>query len=147
MTKKTTKKSPLPLTAHGLLGSLSYWGSTARLILVTVFVVFAYALNVSGAAGWQEVDAETMTAVYAFATLFVLDVGYVIAARALPMHPRFDRWFVILSDLVVAGFFVTPSLVSVGTYGERLKLVSFVVVLLVVAVRILLGLLMSKRKR
>lgn len=148
-TKKTTKSSTKKphLTVHGLLGAISYWGSTARLIILTVLVLFAFFLNVSIATTAAHFDSEIIYLIYALATVFILDVGYVMAARALPLSPVFDRWVVSISGLIVAGFFVIPSLITVSTYSLRMKALCILVVLLIISVRILLGLVLSTKKR
>lgn len=144
--KKTATKQPL--TAHGLLGSLSYWGTAARMVLVGLFVVFAYLVNVSvGTGGSQYVDGETMIMIYGLTTLIILDAGYVMVARSLTLNSRVDRWLLLLADLAVASFFVIPSFVDLGNYSTRMRLVSLIVVLLILAVRSLLGLLYTKRKQ
>ena len=144
--KKTTEKPKL--TMRGLLGALSYWGTMSRLLLVGVFVVFAYLTNISIAGvGWQLVDQETMFMIYGLATIVVLDAGYVMTARALVLDRRLDRTAIISLDLLVASLFVLPSLVSVGAYGDRMRLLSLVVVLLVISMRILLGLLLTKKRK
>lgn len=143
---KTSEKSSL--TVHGLLGSLSYWGTMARMVLVSVFVVFAYILNISmGSPDWRYIDGETLFMIYGLATLVVLDAGYVMAARSLVLDKVFDRWFVLLADLFIAGFFVVPSLMPLGAYSNRVRIMSLIVVLLVLSVRILIGLLYAKRKK
>lgn len=147
--KKISKKSTSrPLTAHGLLGALSYWGTAARVLLVGLFVVFAYVLNVSmGSGDWRYVDGETMVMVYGLTVLVILDAGYVMIARALRLDERIDRWLVLLCGLGVASLFVIPSFVSLGQYSMRLRIVSIIAVLLILAVRMLLGLLFGKRNR
>lgn len=135
------------LTVNGLLGAISYWGSAARLIILTILILFAFLLNISEAATASHFDMEIILLIYGLATVFVLDVGYVMAARALPLNKRFDRWVVSLSGLIVAGFFIVPSLIIVSTYSLRMRALCILVALLVVSVRILLGLILSTRKR
>ncbi len=145
MVQKTSQKKKA-LTAHGLLGALSYWGTAARLVLVSTLVIFAYALNISYDSSWQFVDSETLFLIYGLATILVLDAGYVMAARMEPVNEVLDRWVVMLSDLVVASFFVIPSLFYVSSNSNILRVMSLFVALLILAVRILVGLLFAKRK-
>ncbi len=145
--KKTdSQKNEKHLTAHGLLGSLSYWGTAARFVLVTVLLASAYLLNVSFVTDWRAVDIETILLIYGLGTIIVLDAGYVMAARALKLHPVFDRWVVMMSDLLIAAFFVIPSFFLVGNYSMQLRVLSLIVALLIVSIRILVGLLFAKRK-
>lgn len=146
MTEKKPRKLPQKLTAHGLLGSLSYWGTTARFLLVSVLIVFAFLLNLSGGNSARYIDTEIIFLIYGLATLLILDLGYTTAARALPLSKVIDRWVVMIGDLGLAAFFVIPSLIQLGTDTNRLRIVSLVAALLLVSVRILIGLLFAKRK-
>lgn len=144
--KESTKKPKF--TMLGLLGALSYWGTTARLLLVGGLIVFAYLVNVSIAGtSWQLVDQETMFMVYGLSTIVILDTGYVMTARALTLDRRIDRVTILSLDFLVASLFVLPSVISVGVYGERMRLLSLFVVLLIISVRILLGLLLTKKRK
>ena len=147
MAKKKAKSTQRKkLTAHGLLGSISYWGTTTRVFLASMLVAFAFVVNLSAAVSAQYVDAEIMFFIYGVSTLLILDLGYVVAARALPLNPVVDRWVVTLSDLGIAGFFVAPSIVMMNANGNYVRLVALIGALLIVAVRILVGLLFAKRK-
>lgn len=141
--KQTTKTS---LTAHGLLGALSYWGTAARMVLVLILLGCAYLLNIAVQTDWRLVDSETIVFIYGLGTILVLDAGYVIAARALRLNQRLDRWVVMMSDILLASFFVVPSFFIVGVYSDRLRLLSLFVALLIVSIRLLIGLLFAKRK-
>ncbi|HMR72558.1 MAG TPA: hypothetical protein PKD68_00965 [Candidatus Saccharibacteria bacterium] len=142
----TKKKQPEPLSVHGLLGSLSYWGTAARMVLMVVLLGCAYLLNISVQTTWQAVDMETMLLIYGLGTIVVLDTGYVMAARALKLNAVFDRWAVMLSDLLVAAFFVVPSLFLVDVHATKLRILSLIFALLIVSIRILLGFILTKRK-
>lgn len=146
MVKKPIKQQPKPLTVHGLLGSLSYWGTAARMVLMTVLLGCAYLLNISVQTTWQAVDLETMMLIYGLGTIVVLDAGYVMAARALKLNAVFDRWVVMMSGLLIAAFFVIPSLFFVDVNALRLRVLSLVFTLLIVSIRILLGFILAKRK-
>lgn len=143
---KNTSVKPARLTAHGLLGSLSYWGSAARLLLTGILVGFAFLLNISGGLEASRFDLEIIFLLYGVGVLFVLDVGYVMTARALPLNKVFDRWVVMMSDLLVASFFVIPSLVVTSMHAARMRVLCLVAVLLLLSLRILLGLVLSTRK-
>lgn len=143
-TKKTEAKKPL--TMHRLLGALSYWGTAARMVLMAVLLGCAYLLNISVQTTWQAVDIETMLLIYGLGTIIVLDAGYVMAARALKLNAVFDRWVVMVSDLLIAAFFVVPSLFLVDVHATKLRILSLIFALLIVSIRILLGFVLAKRK-
>lgn len=145
MTEKKLKDSQR-LTAHGLLGALSYWGTSARFLLVGILIAFAFVLNLSGDSSTSYVDTEILFLIYGLGSLLMLDLGYVTAARALPLSKVVDRWTVMLCDLALAAFFVVPSLVEIAADANKLRVISFVAVLLVISIRILIGLLFVKRK-
>lgn len=144
--KPAAKKQLKPLTVHGLLGSLSYWGTAARMVLMAVLLGCAYLLNISVQTTWQAVDLETMMLIYGLGTIVVLDAGYVMAARALKLNAVFDRWVVMMSGLLIAAFFVIPSLFLVDVNALRLRVLSLIFALLIVSIRILLGFILAKRK-
>ncbi len=144
--KKSKKNTPSHLTVHGLLGSLSYWGTTARFMLVGVLIVFAFLLNLSGDSASQYIDTEIIFLIFGLGTLLMLDLGYVVAARALTLNKIVDRWAVMLGDLVLAAFFVVPSLVQIGASGNKLRVIGLIAALFVLAIRILVGLLFARRK-
>lgn len=146
MTEKKQNKTTTKLTAHGLLGSVSYWGTAARFLLVSVIIVFAFFMNLSGDSSTNYVDTEILFLVFGLATLVLLDGGYVTAARALPLSPVIDRWVVMMSDLALAAFFVVPSLIIMGSSGNKIRVISFIGALLVMSIRMLVGLLFAKRK-
>ncbi len=147
MKNKTNVKNDTPkLTVHGLLGSLSYWGTTARFILVSIFIIFAFVVNLARDSSAAFIESEVMFLIFGLATLLILDLGYVVAARNLPLSKVLDRWVVMMSDLALAAFFVVPSLVVIGVDGNKVRVISLIAALLVVSVRALVGLLYAKRK-
>ena len=134
------------LTVHGLLGSISYWGTTARFILVSILIVFAFVVNLARDSSASFIDSEIMFLIFGLGTLLLLDLGYVVAARNLPLSKVLDRWVVMMSDLALAAFFVVPSLVQISADGNKVRVVSLIVALLIISVRVLVGLLFAKRK-
>lgn len=146
MVKKSTSKEKTRLTAHGLLGALSYWGTAARFLFVGLFIGFAFVVNLSGSGDTAYIDQEILFLIYGLATLLLLDLGYVTAARALPLHKVMDRWVVMMSDLLLAAVFVVPSLIIISADGNKIRVISLLAALLVVSLRILVGLLFAKRK-
>jgi hypothetical protein len=146
MTEAKAKKGTTKLTVHGLLGSISYWGTFARFLLVGTLIVFAFFLNLSGDTTTAYVDTEVLFLIYGLGTLLLLDLGYVTAARGLSLSKVADRWAVMISDIALAAFFVVPSIIQIGTDGNRVRVISLIAALLVVSLRILVGLLFAKRK-
>lgn len=146
MAKKTIVSKKQKLTAHGLLGSLSYWGSAARFLLVGILIVFAFLINLSGDSSAQYVDTEIMFLIFGLGTLLLLDLGYVTAARALPLNRQGDRWMLMLSDLGIGAFFILPSLIQLNVDGNKLRAISLLAVLFLLTLRSLVGLLFAKRK-
>jgi|GEM_PF-1441587 len=146
MTEKKQKNSTSKLTVHGLLGSVSYWGTAARFLLVSVLIIFAFLANLSGDSASSYIDTEIIFLVFGLATLILLDGGYVTAARALPLNPVVDRWVVMMSDLALAALFVVPSLIIMGSDGNKIRVISLIGALLVMSIRMLVGLLFAKRK-
>lgn len=145
--KQTLRKKYRELTLHGLLGSLSYWGSMARLLLVGILVMVAFFLNITAIDSSSFVYHEVLVLLYSFALLLVLDTGYVMTARGLPLRPRVDRWILLGADLVVASFFVIPSFFYVSdSYGMTLRIISPAIVLAILTIRLLVGLLFKRGK-
>ena len=143
---KKSKKQAEKLTAFGLLGSISYWGTAARLMFVGVFIAFAFLLNLTGDSSAQYIDSEIMFLIFGLTTLMVFDLGYVVAARNLPLNDMADRWMLMMGDLFISAFFVVPSLFQLSSDANMLRVVSLLVALFLVSVRILVGFLFSKRK-
>ncbi len=150
MKKDSKKKSSQKkrLTVLGLLSSISYWGTTARVLLASVMIWFAYVLNLShvGTADARTFDSETIYLIFGLTTLVIADLGYMVAARALPINKNVDRLVLIFGDLLLAGFLIAPSLIIMTVQANQLRLVAFVAALLIVSLRILLGLLYGKRR-
>lgn len=115
-------------------------------MLVSVLIVFAFLANLSGDSTSSYIDTEIIFLVFGLATLILLDGGYVTAARALPLSPVIDRWVVMMSDLALAALFVVPSLIIIGSDGNKIRVISLIGALLVMSIRMLVGLLFAKRK-
>ncbi|NCU30287.1 hypothetical protein EOM57_00625 [Candidatus Saccharibacteria bacterium] len=140
------KESP---TLHGLLGSISYWGTATRFLLVSMLVFIAFVLNISliDVSSPYYVIGEAQVLIYALGILILTDLLYVMVARSKPLDQKLDRWVVILADIVIASCFIVPSFVSVAAvHATGLRVLSPIVALLVVGIRVLLGLLYSKKE-
>lgn len=142
MAKKTTKQPRL--TLHQLLGALSFWGSATRLLLLAflVFVIFALRItNLNTTLTW-----ESQVVIYVLGSFALLDIGYVMLARAFPLKKRVDTFCLVVLEILMATTYILPHLVSVrglAWFSNWFVLI----VLLALGVRGLLGLLFSSRKR
>lgn len=147
MAKKKTKNSSL--TLHGLLGALSYWGTATRLFLAAFvsLVVFAIALSETNGSP-SAFTAEAIIMIYAVGSLFLLDMGYVMAARALPLRRTLDVMSLVVADLTILFFYAVPK-VTVGAAGPLVNPVSIVLLfaVLVLALRLLSGFLFSTKRK
>lgn len=145
MAKKTTKKSKNPrLTLHQLLGALSFWGSTTRLLLVGFLVMAIFVMRLiylDNTLLW-----EAQVVIYVLGSFAVLDIGYVMLARAFPLRKKLDVFCLLTLEILLAATYILPHLISVGGLSWFSNWF-ILIVLLAVAVRGLLGLLFSTKKR
>lgn len=150
MQKQRTKKSrKQPLTLHGLLGALSFWGTATRTMLFGVLwlAVAVVALSEATSAVWF--DTEIMTAIYVLASYVLLDIGYVSIARAYPLMKQFDVLALIAAEVLLAALYIVPKVVvsqSVVLRADPL-IFAFFVPVIVLSLRILVGLLVSPVRR
>ncbi len=146
--KISTRSNKEPLTLHGLLGAISYWGTAARFMLVSMLVLIAFVSNIA----FIEVSSpfyvvgEVQVLIYALSILILTDLLYVMVARSKPLDAKLDIWVLILADIVIASCFIVPSFISVAAvYSTGVRVLSPIVALLVIGIRVLLGLLYSKK--
>ncbi len=140
-------KKKSPLTLHGLLVALSYWGTSVRLFIVTFVTCAVFAIALSETSGRPSaVSGEVITLIYLLASVFVLDFGYVMAARALPMQRALDVMSLVAADLILLGLYVVPK-VTVTTTVNLVNPVGIVILIaiLVLALRLLVGFLFSPK--
>lgn len=141
------KTTPPPhLQLHILLGALSYWGTTVRILLLGFVLLLANILTVADSANataWTTYGAQF---IYIVGSLLLLDAGYVTIARVLPIATEtIDKacFLVLLAALgfmvVIPYFAAVPSSVMVS-----IKWV-FLVTLFVLALRLVLGLFFGHR--
>lgn len=144
MAKKKTS-----LTLHGLLVALSYWGTATRLFLAAFVsvVVFMIALSETNGSA-SAVSAEAIILIYVLGSILVLDAGYVIAARALPLKRFLDITSLAVADLAILCFYVIPK-VTVTTTAPLVNPVGIVLLfaVLVLALRLLTGFLFSTKRK
>ena len=145
MAKKKTKTT---LTLHSLLVALAYWGTAVRtfLALFVSMVVFAIALSETNGSA-AAVSAEAIILIYAVGSMFLLDAGYVIAARALPLRRALDATSLVLADLTILCFYAVPKI----TVSSSLPLTNpigivLLFAVLVLALRLLIGFLFSTKR-
>lgn len=147
--KKSTTKRSESITLHGLLGAVSYWGTATRFMLVSILVFVAFLANVAfvDVSSANYIIGEVQILIYALIILVTTDLLYVLVARSLPLEPKFDRWALIAADVVIASCFIAPSFLTIASaHSTGLRVMSPIVALLVVGMRILVGLLYSKKE-
>lgn len=141
-------KKKAPLTLHSLLVALSYWGTSVRLFLVAFvsLAVFAIALSeTDGSTG--AVTGEIITLIYVLGSILLLDLGYVIIARGLPLQRVLDVMSLVVVDLGLLAIYAGPKLV-VTTAVTLVNPVGIVmlIAILVLALRLLMGFLFSTKR-
>lgn len=154
MAKKTTKKlakkqSKQPLTLHYLLGAVSFWGTAVRSLLFTFVGASVLVLSLSEAGSATAYDNEIVSFLYVLASYFLLDTGYVIAARAYVLRRvAYDQIALLAADTFLALLYIVPRIVDVrvSTKVDPLLYVIFVPII-VISLRMLVGLLFGKRSR
>lgn len=131
------------LTLHQLLGSLSLWGSSTRLLLIGFIVAVIFALKLLYLD--TSLDWELKVVIYIIGSFALLDTGYIILVRATPLKRRLDQLGLLGAEIVLAAAYVLPNLAHIPSLG-KLANWTVLIVLLVLAVRALLGLLFSAKK-
>lgn len=140
----TTKKSTSRLTLHELITTLSFWGSSVRILLVAFLVTALFVLRLTylnTTVAW-----ESQVAVYIIGSFALLDLGYVLLARALTLKRRLDIVSLLLLEALLAATYVVPNI----AYAPALAWFAnwtFLIVILALAVRGLLGLLFTPPKK
>lgn len=140
---KTSTQQPR-LTLHQLLGAVSFWGSATRLLLVAfmVAVIFVLKLNyLETTLTW-----EVRVFIYIFGTIALLDIGYVIVARSLPLRRRLDLGVLLACESFLTLTYLLPNLIYVPTLARLSNWIIFIV-LLTLGVRALLGILFTTSKK
>lgn len=142
MAKKTTKQPRL--TLHQLLAALSFWGSATRLLLITFFVMVIFALRITNLD--TTITWESQVVIYVLGSFALLDIGYVMLARAFPLKKRLDVFCLLSLEVLLAATYILPHLISVGALSWFSNWLVFIAVL-ALAVRGLLGILFTTKKR
>lgn len=143
-TKKSKPSSAHRLTLHQLIVALSFWGSSVRLLLVaflvaSIFIIRLMYLDTTFA--W-----ESQVVIYVLGSFVLLDVGYVLLARALALNHRWDVVCLLAIEVLLAANYVLPNIAHAPALAWFSNW-TFLIVILVIAVRGLLGLLFTSPKK
>jgi hypothetical protein len=148
MSKKD--KKPTSLTLHQLLPALSYWGATVRLLLiavvaVVVLLVRSSELESNGLSAVQAFLTAGQAFVYSLGSFLILEVGYLAIARSYPVRRHIDQAILLGSEGALALGYFLPYFVLVPAWFVTASRFIFVAVLFVLGLRLLIGLLYSKK--
>ncbi|MEO5498974.1 MAG: hypothetical protein ABIR46_00575 [Candidatus Saccharimonadales bacterium] len=147
MKKKSINKQPL--TLHGLVISLSLWGTTVRALLFGIVAAAVLVVALSEAAGTSAVNNEFYKFIYVIASFLLLDIGYVAIARTYRMRRIFDVPTLLASELLLALLYIAPKIVVSSDISLRVDPLVYVlfIPLVVLLIRMLLGFLFGHRQR
>ncbi|MGB3023408.1 MAG: hypothetical protein WBB39_01240 [Candidatus Saccharimonadales bacterium] len=140
----TKHYQPPHLLLHNLIGALSYYGTTVRVLLFGFLLALAVTLGVTS--GGLNASKSFENFVYVLASFLLLDAGYVTIARVLPISTeRFDQGLFLVLLFAVAGVIIWPYF----AVGSGLVLLSakavFLFALFVLALRMVLGFFVGHR--
>ena len=141
-------KKKAPLTLHSLLVALSYWGTSVRLFLVAFVSLAVFVIELSETDGSTgAVTGEIITLIYVLGSILLLDLGYVIIARGLPLQRVLDVMSLVVVDLGLLAISAGPKRV-VTTAVTLVNPVGIVmlIAILVLALRLLMGFLFSTKR-
>lgn len=142
MVKKTTKQPRLSL--HQLLGAISFWGSATRLLLVTFLVAVIFVLRITNLD--TTLTWESQVIIYVLGSFALLDIGYVMLARAFPLKKSADITALALIEIFMAATYILPHVMSVSSLAWISNWL-ILIALLALAMRGLLGMLFTTKKR
>lgn len=143
-----TKTTQPHLLLHNLIGALSYWGTTTRILLIGFVMGVAVLVHVVDSGTLPTTESYTLTYLYVMACLLLLDAGYVTIARAQPfrtgMLDKLVLWItlIVLSVVAVAPYFVIVTTQLFYSLSAWLLLV----VLFILALRLVIGIIISPEK-
>lgn len=140
------KTQPPHLALHTLLGSLSYWGTSVRILLVGFVLFLANVITALNSVEPVSVTAYGAQFIYTMGSLLLLDAGYVTIARTLPISTETVDKVLFLGFMAALGFVVViPYFATVPqSIMVSIKWV-FIVSLFVLALRLVLGLFFGGR--
>lgn len=150
MKKKQTKKQQKhPLTLHGLIGALSFWGTASRAFLFSILAAAVLIVALSEASTANEFDTQIMLVMYVVGAFLLLDFGYVMIARAYPLQKILDIGALLAADILLALLYIVPKVVvsqSVVLKTDPLVFALFVPII-VLSLRSLVGILIAPSRR
>lgn len=140
------KSQPPHLLLHNLISSLSYWGTTVRILLLGFVLFIANLLTVLESSAADSVSTHGAQFVYILGSLLLLDAGYVTIARALPISTETADRIIFLMFMIALGFVVVlPYFAAVPSGVATSAKWVFLVSLFVLALRLVLGLFFGRR--
>lgn len=147
--QKRSKQRKQPLTLHGLLAALSFWGTATRTLLFGVLWLAVVVVALSEATTAARFDMEIMTAIYVLGSYMLLDFGYVSIARAYPLVKQLDVAALVIAEVLLAALYIVPKVVVSQSVVLRVDplVFAFFVPLVVLSLRMLVGILTSPAKR
>lgn len=126
---------------------MSFWGTAVRSLLFAFVGGAAFLLALSETTTAASFDNEILSFLYVLASYFVLDAGYVIAARAYTLSAKLDASILIAADVFLALLYIVPRLVVDSRIALAVNPLLYVIFvpIIVVSLRMLVGLLFGKR--
>lgn len=139
-----SKKQPPKLFLHDLIGAISYWGTTTRVLLISFVLGVLALLHMIEAA----TAAYAQPLLYAVACLLLLDAGYVTIARSLPFRSLIaDKLILWLVLIVLTAIAIIPYVVLLSTeVFFQLNTWLFAIVLFILSLRLVLGIIQTPVK-
>lgn len=149
MPKKSQRKTKQPLTLHGLLGALSFWGTATRTFLFAFLAVALYLVALTETDAGSGADTETMLFIYVMACFVLVDFGYVLIARAYQLQKALDILAIAVADTLLGLLYIVPKAVVDSDITLRVDPLTYVIFIpiIVLALRMLGGILFGKRSR
>lgn len=137
------------LLLHNIIGALSYWGTTTRLLLV------GFVLSILVLAHIIEASSASLTVDFArsffliMGSLLLLDAGYVTIAKAKPLaHAALDKLFLWSTITVLSVVAIAPYIVEVkASVYQDIAVWLIAVILFVLALRLVMGMIAPTKER
>lgn len=140
-------KKKQSLTLHQLLSSLSFWGTATRGMLFGFLAIMTFLIALSEVSTSLAADNQFMILVYVLASFLLLDIGYVMIARAYRVASRLDVTALAVAEALMALVYIVPKVVVNASTTVTIDPLTYVIFvpLVVLALRLLVGLLIGKR--
>ena len=141
-----TSSKPPHLLLHTLLGELSYWGTSVRILLIGFVLFVANLVTVLNTVDTVSITSYGAQFIYVMGSLLLLDAGYVTIARALPISTETVDKVLFLGFMAALGFVVVLPHFAVVPQSIMVSVKwVFIVTLFVLALRLVLGLFFGGR--